>query len=173
MDKIYFAGGCFWGVEKYFSLVPKGILDTKVGYVNGKIENPTYEDVCKGTTGFVEAVEVVYDKNQISLAFLLQLFYKIIDPFTLNRQGNDVGTQYRSGIYYLNEADKEVIEKSLEELTIILGEKVVIEALPLESFYKAEEYHQKYLVKNPTGYCHIPQEYYNQVKREIVDKTQY
>ena len=173
MDKIYFAGGCFWGVEKYFSLVPKGILDTKVGYVNGKIENPTYEDVCKGTTGFVEAVEVVYDKNQISLAFLLQLFYKIIDPFTLNRQGNDVGTQYRSGIYYLNEADKEVIEKSLEELTIILGEKVVIEALPLESFYKAEEYHQKYLVKNPTGYCHIPQEYYNQVKRAIVDKTQY
>ncbi len=173
MEKIYFAGGCFWGVEKYFSMIPKGINQTTVGYANGNTENPTYIQVCKGDTGFAETVEVIYDKSEISLAFLLQLFYKIIDPFSLNKQGLDVGSQYRSGVYYVNEEDQTVIQHSLMELSISLGKKVVIEALPLKNFYPAEEYHQKYLEKNPTGYCHIPQDAYKKVQKAVVDESKY
>ncbi len=152
--EIYFAGGCFWGVEKYFSLV-EGVVDTKAGYANGNTENPGYEDVCSGQSGHAETVKVIFDDSKVSLEFLLSLFYRIIDPTSVNRQGNDIGRQYRSGIYYTEEADREKICLSLDELQQRFYRPVVVEARPLENFYEAEEYHQKYLDKNPWGYCHI------------------
>jgi peptide-methionine (S)-S-oxide reductase/peptide methionine sulfoxide reductase msrA/msrB len=153
--EIYLAGGCFWGTEKYLSGV-KGIVTTAVGYANGNTENPSYEEVCHNNTGHAETVKVVYDPSRIRLEFILRLYYDVIDPTSLNRQGEDKGSQYRTGIYYVDEKDKEVIEKSLTELQTHYEKPVVVEALPLSNFYLAEEYHQKYLDKNPTGYCHIP-----------------
>ena len=173
MKEIYFAGGCFWGVEKYFRLVPKGIASVTVGYANGDNngKTPSYEEVCSQQRGFVEAIKIIYDETITPLPFLLQLFYNIVDPFAINKQGNDVGVQYRSGIYYTDEGDKETIALSLKNLSEKLGKKVAIEALPLENFYIAEEYHQNYLTKNPTGYCHIGSDKYDKVKNALVDPT--
>lgn len=171
MKEIYFAGGCFWGVEKFFQQIPRGIIATQTGYANGNTFNPTYEQVCSQKTNHVETVKVVYNEQKISLSFLLQLFYEIIDPFAVNRQGNDVGTQYRSGIYYTDEADEAIIKASLLELEKKLEKKVAIECLPLEHFYKAEEYHQNYLAKNPTGYCHINIDAYKKARTAFVDPT--
>jgi len=154
MKEIYLAGGCFWGVEKYLSLIG-GVETTSVGYANGRTENPSYEEVCRNNTGHAEAVKVCYDPSRLSLVSLLDLFYDVIDPTSLNRQGADCGTQYRSGIYYTEEADREIILSSIEFLQKRYNEPVMIEVKPLENFYPAEEYHQKYLDKNPGGYCHI------------------
>jgi peptide methionine sulfoxide reductase msrA/msrB len=164
VKQIYLAGGCFWGVEYYFSLVC-GVVETEVGYANGKVENPTYEKVCSGLTGFVEAVRVRYDSSRLRLIELLELFYKIIDPTSLNRQGNDVGEQYRTGIYYEDVTDKPLIERSLKTLGKTLSRPVAIESGPIKCFYPAEEYHRKYLEKNPEGYCHIPGGLFQEVSR--------
>jgi peptide-methionine (S)-S-oxide reductase len=154
MKKIVLAGGCFWGVEEFLSRI-NGVIYTEVGYANGRIENPTYEDVCYKNTYFAEACLVEYDEKVLSLESLLKEYWSIIDPTVLNRQGPDVGSQYRTGIYYLNEADIETILKSKEENQKNYDKKIVTEVVPLTNYYKAEEYHQKYLKKNPNGYCHI------------------
>jgi methionine-S-sulfoxide reductase len=154
MKTIYLAGGCFWGAEKYLASIP-GVIKTEAGYANGRTANPGYEDVCRKNTGHAETVKVDYDPGLLSLARLLELFYLAIDPTSLNRQGHDTGTQYRTGIYYTGEEDLPVIEASLDSLQKEYREPVVVEARPLENYYPAEEYHQKYLDKNPGGYCHI------------------
>ena len=154
MKKIVLAGGCFWGVEEFLSRI-KGVIYTEVGYANGRTENPTYEDVCYKNTYFAEVCLVEYDEKILSLEDLLKEYWSIIDPTALNRQGPDVGSQYRTGIYYLNEDDVETILKSKEENQKNYDKKIVTEVLPLTNYYKAEEYHQKYLKKNPNGYCHI------------------
>ena len=154
MKTIYLAGGCFWGVEKYLSLI-QGVESTSVGYANGSTENPSYEEVCQNNTGHAETVKVDYEPSRLGLAFLLEMYFDIIDPASLNRQGNDTGTQYRTGIYYVDEADREVILDSIAVLQKSCDKPVVVEVKPLKNFYSAEEYHQKYLDKNPGGYCHI------------------
>lgn len=154
MKEIYLAGGCFWGVEEYMSR-NNGVIDTQVGYANGTTSNPTYEEVCTGITGHVETTYVKYDENVISLEELLNKFWKIIDPTILNRQGPDIGNQYRTGIYYVDENDLDMINKTLEVQESKYTKPIVTEIKPLESFYEAEEYHQDYLKKNPGGYCHI------------------
>lgn len=151
---IYLAGGCFWGVEAYFSNLP-GILYTKVGYANGKTQNPTYEDVLKGDTDFAETVFIEYDTKQIALSEILSNYFNIVNLTTLNRQAHDSGTQYRSGIYYVNDKDKDLIEKAIKQEQKKYKKPIVTEVKKLENFYEAEEYHQKYLDKNPNGYCHI------------------
>ena len=154
LKEIYLAGGCFWGTEKYFSLVP-GIVETEVGYANGITQNPTYEDVCYRNTGHAETVKVRYNPDKICLELILKLFYDVIDPTSVNRQGNDVGTQYRTGIYYIDKKDKDIILDSIKELQKSYTKPIAIEVMPLQNYYTAEEYHQKYLDKNPNGYCHI------------------
>lgn len=154
MKEIYLAGGCFWGVAEYFSRI-KGVVETEVGYANGRRENPTYEQVCTGTTGHTETTYVKFDEEIISLEKILNNFWHIIDPTQLNRQGPDRGSQYRTGIYYTNEADKEVILKTLEKVKKRYEEPMVTEIETLKSYFKAEDYHQDYLKKNPNGYCHI------------------
>lgn len=164
MEKIYLAGGCFWGLEKFLNLI-EGVEATTVGFANGNEDTaPTYKQVCTDTTGFVEAVEVVYNPTKISLKFLLETFFKAIDPTSLNRQGEDTGTQYRTGIYYINNRDKEIIQQELIELQNEYDKKIVVENLPLKNYYLAEDYHQKYLVKNPGGYCHIDNSIYELAK---------
>ena len=154
MKKIYLAGGCFWGVEHFLSLV-KGIKETTVGYANSDIDNPTYEDLKAHRSLASETVEVEYDENIISLKEILDLFFMIIDPTILDRQGHDIGHQYRTGIYYVDENDVDVIKDALNQLATKYDKPIVTELLPLENFTKAEEYHQDYLIKNPTGYCHV------------------
>ncbi|MDF2677228.1 MAG: peptide methionine sulfoxide reductase [Bacillota bacterium] len=156
MKEIYLAGGCFWGTEKYLELI-NGVVKTEVGYANGTTENPSYEDVCRKNTGHAETVKVIYNPEEIALDDLLKLFYKIIDPVSLNRQGNDLGTQYRTGIYYVDEVDNDIIKESLNELQNDYVEPLAVEVMELQNYYVAEEYHQKYLDKNPDGYCHIGQ----------------
>lgn len=154
MKEIYLAGGCFWGVEEYMSRID-GIVDTQVGYANGNKNNPTYEQVCTGTTGHTETTYIKYDENIISLHTLLNRFWRIIDPTLLNRQGGDIGNQYRTGIYYVNKEDLAIINKTLEEQKNKHDKAIVTEIMPLSVFFQAEEYHQDYLKKNPGGYCHI------------------
>ena len=155
LKTIYLAGGCFWGVEKYFSLIP-GVKETEAGYANGSTASPTYEEVCSGKTGHAETVKVVFDPEELSLPFLLEQYYSIIDPVSVNKQGNDRGIQYRTGIYYADEKDKPVIETSLKRLQQHFTQPLAIEVQPLRQFSRAEKYHQRYLDKNPGGYCHIP-----------------
>ena len=152
--EIYLAGGCFWGVEKYISNI-KGVLATTVGYANGDTEHPTYEQVRYENSGHAETVKVVFDEETLSLEVLLKLFYRIIDPTSVDKQGEDEGHQYRTGIYHTDAADEAIIAASLEELAQRYG-TLAIEACPLIHFYDAEEYHQDYLDKNPGGYCHVP-----------------
>ncbi len=154
MKEIILAGGCFWGVEAYLSR-HEGVIETKVGYANGHVVNPTYQQVCTATTGHTEACYVRYDETVISLEKLLNRFWKIIDPTVLNRQGPDRGTQYRTGIYYKDEEDLEIILKTKAEQAKQYRMPIVTEIEPLQYFYPAEEYHQRYLEKNPGGYCHI------------------
>jgi methionine-S-sulfoxide reductase len=164
IKEVYFAGGCFWGVQHYFGLID-GVTETTVGYANGSTKNPTYEEVCRGNTGHSEAVRVLYDDKKISLLNLLEAFFDIIDPTTINRQGNDFGTQYRSGIYYADEEDKETITNFIIQQSPIYKNHIAVEIAPLENFYSAEEYHQKYLIKNPCGYCHISKEKFEKAKK--------
>ncbi|HZK02109.1 MAG TPA: peptide-methionine (S)-S-oxide reductase MsrA [Anaerovoracaceae bacterium] len=152
--KIYLAGGCFWGTEKYFKSIP-GVKNTEVGYANGSTETPSYEDVCYNDTGHAEVVMVQYYPEKVSLNHILHMFFDVIDPTSLNRQGNDVGTQYRTGIYYLDDDDRPVIELAVSNLQKKYEKPIVIEIMPLENYHPAEEYHQDYLAKNPNGYCHI------------------
>ena len=151
---IYLAGGCFWGSEKYLSLI-NGIVETEVGYANGSTQNPTYEEVCRNNTGHAETVKVVYDTKKISLEQILELYYEIIDPTALNRQGNDIGVQYRTGIYYTDQEDKKIIQDSIKNLCNKYDKPIAIEVKELYNYSSAEKYHQKYLEKNPSGYCHI------------------
>lgn len=154
MKEIYFAGGCFWGTEHFFSLVT-GVVSTEVGYADSRVPSPTYREVCSGETGAAETVRVAYDPQEVSLPFLIDLYFQTIDPTVLNRQGNDVGTQYRTGIYYTDDADSAAIKEAVDRERSRYTRPIVVEVKPLENFYKAEEYHQKYLEKNPSGYCHI------------------
>nr|WP_269142398.1 peptide-methionine (S)-S-oxide reductase MsrA [Proteiniclasticum sediminis] len=154
LKTIALAGGCFWGIDEFFSR-KEGVLLTKSGYANGTVENPTYEQVCTGKTGHAETVWVEYDETETNLELLLTKFFKVIDPTSLNKQGNDVGTQYRTGIYYTSEEDRPVIEAFIEGRRAKYAAPIVVEVEPLKNFYPAEEYHQDYLKKNPRGYCHI------------------
>lgn len=153
-QEIYFAGGCFWGVEEYFSRIP-GVQEVTVGYANGETKNPTYEQVCTGKTGHAEAVHVVYDPQRVSLKTLTEQFFKVIDPVSLNRQGNDRGSQYRTGIYYVQETDKPVLQAVMDAEQKKYTKPLAVELRPLDNYFLAEEYHQNYLKKNPGGYCHI------------------
>lgn len=151
---IYLAGGCFWGIAHLFSLVP-GVHDTVAGYANSNVSYPTYREVCTGQTGAAETVRVDYDPDSVSLPQLLGLYVDAIDPTALNRQGNDVGTQYRTGIYYSDPADAPAVESVMKRLRSVLGDRLAVESGELRNFYPAEDYHQDYLEKNPGGYCHI------------------
>ncbi|AGR42011.1 peptide-methionine (S)-S-oxide reductase MsrA [Spiroplasma diminutum] len=154
MKSIYLAGGCFWGVQAYFDLI-EGIVNTRVGYCQGDIENPTYEQVCSGKTNHAEAILLEYDENQITLEKVLEKYFKIINPYSLNKQGNDIGTQYRVGIYWENKDDSLIIQEFLNEKQSKSDQKIVVENQQVRNFFDAEEYHQSYLEKNPLGYCHI------------------
>ncbi len=154
MKEIVLAGGCFWGGEEFLSRI-EGVTETEVGYANGRTPNPTYEDVCYKNTYYAEVCRVRYDETKLSLETLLEKFWSIIDPTTLNKQGPDVGSQYRTGIYYIDEADSEIVLKNKEKEQGKYSKKIVTEVKPLENYYRAEDYHQKYLKKNPGGYCHI------------------
>ena len=154
LREIYFAGGCFWGVESYFSQVP-GVRSATVGYANGDTANPSYQEVCTGKTGHAETVHLVYDPDQVSLQTLTEHFFLIINPLTLNRQGNDSGSQYRSGVYYTDEGDLELLQQVMDAEQEKYTAPIQTELLPLRCYYLAEDYHQDYLEKNPGGYCHI------------------
>ena len=155
MKEIYLAGGCFWGTEHYFKQV-RGVISTTAGYANGNTENPTYEQVYTDNTGYAETVHILYNPEVVSLTLLLELFFRSIDPTSLNRQGNDCGTRYRTGIYYTAEEDIATIREVYNDMERVAGEPLMVEVEPLKNFYHAEEYHQDYLDKNPRGYCHIP-----------------
>ncbi len=153
--EIYLAGGCFWGTEHYFKQI-EGVTATEVGFANGHTQNPTYKEVYTDTTGFAETVRVEYNPEKVSLQFLLQMFFKAIDPLSLNKQGYDEGTRYRTGVYYTSDEDLPVIEKMFAEVQKDYPQPLAVEKLPLENYYAAEDYHQDYLDKNPDGYCHLP-----------------
>ena len=157
MKTIYLAGGCFWGVQKFFDQFP-GVVKTEVGYANGPDSAPSYREVCDNS-GHAETVRIDYDEQEISLTKLLKYYFMVIDPLSVNRQGHDSGIQYRTGVYYTE-------EDQLPEITAVYraeeekaGEKLAVELMPIENFFSAEEYHQKYLDKNPGGYCHIPRNF--------------
>ena len=149
---IYLAGGCFWGLEAYMERI-QGVIDAVSGYANGKGDTTNYQLL--HATDHAETVKVTYDPNKISLDKLLQYYFRVIDPTSINKQGNDRGRQYRTGIYYQNEQDKAVIEAALKTLQSKYQESIQIEVEPLKNYVEAEEYHQDYLKKNPNGYCHI------------------
>jgi peptide methionine sulfoxide reductase msrA/msrB len=163
MKLIYLAGGCFWGTEKYFSLI-HGVVKTSVGYANGRTTNPSYEDVCHNDTGHAETVRVEYDGSILNLSTLLAYFYDAIDPVSVNRQGHDAGTQYRTGIYYVDDDDVAPIRDSIAALQKRFEKPIAIEVKPLANYYPAEEYHQDYLGKNPGGYCHIGAETFKRLR---------
>lgn len=151
MKIIYLAGGCFWGVERYFQLL-KGVTNTEVGYANGSKDNPKYEELKSGEASHAETLKLTYDERIISLEKILEHFLRFIDPYTVDKQGHDVGHQYRSGVYYVNESDKDII---LNYFKNCLKDNYKIEVKRLDNYFKAEEYHQDYLLKNPNGYCHV------------------
>ncbi len=148
MKKIIFAAGCFWGVESSFMKI-NGVVNTRVGYSGGTLENPTYEQVCAGNTGHAEAIEVTYDENVISFRDLVKMFFEIHNPTTKDSQGLDFGSQYRSAIFYNNDEEKEIIEKEIKELneSSKYSSEIVTEVTKFDKFFEAEEYHQKYIEK--------------------------
>lgn len=153
MKEIYFAGGCFWGTEKVFQACP-GVKETTVGYANGHTDNPTYIEVCTDMTGHRETVKVEYEPEEINLTTLLQVFFLVIDPTVRNRQGNDIGSQYQTGVYYSDPNDIALLETVFDEKKQQI-KPFFVELKPLNHFWPAEDYHQDYLDKNPNGYCHI------------------
>ena len=157
MKTIYLAGGCFWGTEHYIRQF-EGVAETSVGYANGHIPDPTYEQVYTDQTGYVECVKVTYDPEVIALATLCRLFFRSIDPLLKNRQGDDIGTRYRTGIYWTCPEDGDIVKGIYEEIQLLYETDLQVEPLPLETFYHAEDYHQDYLVKNEGGYCHLSSE---------------
>lgn len=172
MSAIYLAGGCFWGMEKYIATI-HGVQATQAGYANGSTENPTYEEVCNQNTGHAETVYVIYDSDILPLEFLLELYYEAIDPVSHNRQGGDTGKQYRTGIYFVDEEDLPVIEHSIARLQSRYNKTIAIEVMPLRNFQPAEEYHQRYLSKNPGGYCHIGKRQFEKAAKALVNPANY
>ena len=166
--EIYFAGGCFWGTEHFMKQI-RGVKDTEVGYANSneswKGKKPSYKEVCSGATGCAETVKVVYHPAEVDLTLLVDLFFKTIDPTSLNRQGNDRGTQYRSGIYFTEAADEPVLKAAVAALSEQYAQPVVVEIQPLRDFYKAEVYHQDYLEHFPRGYCHISPDLFEMARK--------
>jgi len=167
MAEIYLAGGCFWGLEEYFSRI-EGVEETTVGYANGQVESTNYQLIHQ--TDHAETVHLIYDEKRISLREILLYYFRVIDPLSVNKQGNDVGRQYRTGVYYTNQADKAVIEQVFAEQEKQLGQKIAVELEPLRHYVLAEDYHQDYLKKNPGGYCHIN---VNDAYQPLVDPGQY
>jgi len=161
---IHLAGGCFWGAEKYLALLD-AVIETDVGYANGTTANPTYEQVCTGASNHAEVVRVVYNGEISDLTYILDQFYKAIDPIAVNQQGEDVGTQYRTGIYYSDKADEPIIRQSIARLQAKHTAPIAVEIAPLTCYYPAEDYHQKYLDKNPQGYCHIGCDLFDEAAR--------
>ncbi|WGE75633.1 peptide-methionine (S)-S-oxide reductase MsrA [Actinobacillus equuli] len=161
--EIYLAGGCFWGTEAFMQRI-NGVIDAQSGYANGNTENPTYQEVCAGS-GHAEVVKVTYDADKISLAKLLDYYFKVIDPVSVNQQGEDKGIQYRTGIYYVDAQDIPVINQALADLQAQYAEPLAVENTKLEHYFPAEEYHQDYLDKNPNGYCHIDLQLMNEILR--------
>lgn len=156
METAILAGGCFWGVEEILRQID-GITETEVGYTGGKTSSPTYEMVKTGTTGHAEAIKITFDPQKISYEEILEYFFRLHDPTQLNRQQNDIGTQYRSAIFFLNLPQKESAKKIKEQINSSgkWAKEVVTEIVPFEKWYSAEDYHQDYLQKNPGGYnCH-------------------
>lgn len=176
LKEVYFAGGCFWGVEEYFARIP-GVYDVTSGYANGDTLDPTYEKVIYEGTGHAETIHVRYDPRYMSLKTLTRQFFKIIDPVSKNKQGNDVGTQYRTAVYYVDEGDIPVLEAVFSETQENYTKSIATELEPLEHYILAEDYHQDYLRKNPNGYCHISFETLNEVvlesPTEVVDADDY
>ena len=170
MKTIYFAGGCFWGVEKFFNQFT-GVKSIQVGYANGPNKAPSYEEVCH-RSGHAETVKLDYDENIITLNELLDYFFMIIDPLSKNKQGNDIGIQYRTGIYYASQDQLHIIKDLCDKKEKKLGKKLAVEILALNNFFPAENYHQMYLDKNPGGYCHIPKSLFklNQQKKGMNEK---
>ena len=158
MKTIYLAGGCFGGMQKFLDQFD-GVVETEVGYANGPDTAPSYQDVCR-SSGHAETVRIVYDPARISLTNLLKYYFLVIDPLSVNQQGNDRGIQYRTGIYYTEESQLPEIEAVYRSEEEKAGARLAVELLPLGNFFPAEEYHQKYLDKNPGGYCHIPNRYF-------------
>ena len=152
MAEIYLAGGCFWGLEEYFSRI-SGVLQTSVGYANGQVETTNYQLIKE--TDHAETVQVIYDEKVVSLREILLYYFRVIDPLSVNQQGNDRGRQYRTGIYYLDEADIPTINTVVREQELLIGRKIAVEVEKLRHYILAEDYHQDYLKKNPGGYCHI------------------
>ena len=155
LKQIYFAGGCFWGTEHFFKQI-NGVVKTETGFANGDTMNPTYEEVYSDTTGYAETVHVTYDADIVGLELLLRMFFAAIDPTSLNKQGHDEGTRYRTGIYYTDAADLPLIEQVYAEQQSKYAQPLVVEKLPLKNFFPADDYHQDYLDKHPDGYCHLP-----------------
>lgn len=169
---IYLAGGCFWGLEKMMQTIP-GVVRATSGYANGETSiRPTYREVCSGRTGYRETVRVEYSKDRISLDAILFAFFRAIDPTVENRQGNDVGSQYQSGIYFADENSAKIVE-DIVKVEKMRYKNFAVEIKPLESFYDAEDYHQDYLDKNPGGYCHITPAEMKIVEEMIVDPSKY
>lgn len=168
-SEIYLAGGCFWGMEHFLKQI-NGVMATEVGFANGKTVHPTYRQVCDENTGHAETVHVTYNTEVLSLSFLLELYFKAIDPISINKQGGDTGTQYRTGIYYSNKNDLAVIEQEIKKLQAQYDEPLAVEVLPLANFYNAEDYHQDYLVKNPSGYCHINPQLFEMARKANANK---
>ena len=164
MKQIYLAGGCFWGLQKFLDQFA-GVERTEVGYANGPDFAPSYQEVCR-SSGHAETVLVEYDENRIGLEKLLDFYFMVIDPLSYNRQGMDMGVQYRTGVFYTDEAQLPEIKKVFAREEEKAGRPLAVLCEPLKNFFPAEEYHQKYLEKNPGGYCHIPQRFY-----ELGDKT--
>lgn len=161
--KIYLAGGCFWGTDHLMSLVP-GVVSTVAGYANSIVPDPSYRMVCSGKTGAAESVEVTYDPDKVGLSDLLTLYFRSIDPLSVNKQGNDIGTQYRTGIYYTDTEDLPVIRAVVATIGRRYSRPLAVEVEPLRNFYPADEHHQDYLYKNPRGYCHINRELFAEAR---------
>ncbi len=155
MKEICLAGGCFWGAEHYFRNI-EGVVSTEVGFANGNTQSPTYEQVYTDTTGYAEAVHVSYDPSKLPLEELIRDFFCAIDPLSLNKQGEDEGTRYRTGVYYSDPEELETIRRIFDEEQAKYSEPLAVELQPLTNFFPADERHQDYLVKNPDGYCHLP-----------------
>lgn len=164
-NDIYFAGGCFWGTEHFFKQI-KGVLSTETGFANGTTTNPTYEQVYTDTTGYAETVRVTYDDTQVSLTFLVRMFFAAIDPLSLNKQGHDQGTRYRTGVYYTQPEQLEVIKAVFDEEQKKYTQPIVVELEQLRNYYPADEYHQDYLDKHPDGYCHLPLQLFQWARKQ-------
>ena len=167
MAEIYLAGGCFWGLEEYFSRI-SGVLQTSVGYANGQVETTNYQLIKE--TDHAETVQVVYDEKAVSLREILLYYFRVIDPLSVNQQGNDRGRQYRTGIYYLEEADLPTINTVVREQELLIGRKIAVEVEKLRHYILAEDYHQDYLKKNPGGYCHID---VRDAEKPLIDAANY